>query len=247
MRHEHELVADQLLNIIREHSIKSVCDYGCADGAVLELLYQKAPSDVFFTGFDFFHDQNQMTKKNKDRLTFVDRKSEDFNMIRNEQNYDLVILMHTVSHFNTPVTEMKNVLKFLKSGSYIYIVEIAYDKKTPSEIASYFGVFLEELHQELSDDYLTRHYTKEQLVDLLALEDLDLVFCDTETYEAPKDETDKVTESLIKVYQDWHDSYNDANEVKKSFMSQMFKIEIELLKKYSYSASSRTKLLYKKK
>ena len=110
----------QIQKILSKHHNKNIAldflDVGCADGNLINFLSENYINSTF-TGIDISH---KLISKNKntDRKTFIATDYKKFTKIK---KYDVVIGLGIAGYASNTVTLIKDLLKFVKKGSFLIL------------------------------------------------------------------------------------------------------------------------------
>jgi 2-polyprenyl-3-methyl-5-hydroxy-6-metoxy-1,4-benzoquinol methylase len=97
------------------HNIKTIFDFGCGTGGVLN-AFKDGEKQLF--GSDYNEDRLNYGRSKQLNLYHADKDIDNINAIK----YDLVILSHVMEHFANPVIEINNLFDMITDEGYILIV-----------------------------------------------------------------------------------------------------------------------------
>ena len=107
-------IFEMLDPIMKKNDFKKVIEFGCGGGWNL-LPFQNNNYEV--VGYDYSTDLIKLGKEKHN----LNLKQGSFNEIKNERNYDVLILNHVVEHFTNIEENMNTLSKMLQPKGLIYI------------------------------------------------------------------------------------------------------------------------------
>jgi SAM-dependent methyltransferase len=161
---------DWLKTEIKENKM-SICDLGSGMGDGVKLLKDQFPL-TNVTGIDFSKYAIEKAKKTYTELNFINADIEEFN-----KNYDVIILSHTLEHFENP-TELLN--KMIKLADKYFIIVVPFKEEDlyrehlktfdynffPLNIANHELIHYKEIGREFYE--AGNYFAKEQILVIYA-------------------------------------------------------------------------------
>ena len=211
----------KVVEFVKKHKLKSLCDYGCGDGSGLERLADSLATDVSLIGIDYFSRfREDKRPKPSEKFELIDRDGEEYKTFLNKkESMDLVLSSYALHHYEYPVTELQAIASLLREGGYLYLWDFLFVREEPVEILQSTNSFLHEAGSALVGAYHRHHYTLEQAVDLIKGTPLVITDSGLEKIDIPEGETEEENREAIK-------------RIDKSVEAVGKNVEKELLKDY---------------
>jgi len=148
--------------LITENNVKTVLDYGCGKGHLLELLQSKNP-DVQFFGTDYFR-KYDIKLVNNNSIQFIDR--EDIDNSFSNHSFDLIVSTFALHHFQYPVSELQKIYAFLTNNGHFIMFDHQIVLDSHAKIVKTVSSLIGEIEGCLKKSYHRHHYTIEEAKDL---------------------------------------------------------------------------------
>lgn len=167
MSDSKELIVKQLIPLIEEHNCRTVCDYGCGDSELLQMLLANN-SSLQLTGIDYFEhaNENEINNAKAKGIHLIERASVEYKELCAEPVFDMIVSTFALHHFQYPVQELQSIAHLVKPGGLLAFFEHKHDPTTRAGINKAIISFISELQMSLSKGYHRHHYSLEEAKDL---------------------------------------------------------------------------------
>ena len=105
MAEMNNFILSKILPIITSNNYKTICDYGCGNGEILEKLQKEIPNLNLF-GIDYF-EKYKIKKPQNSIVKYVDRGNKKFPDLQKENKFDMIFSSFALHHFQYPVSEIQ--------------------------------------------------------------------------------------------------------------------------------------------
>ena len=148
--------------LITENNVKTVLDYGCGKGHLLELIQKENP-DIMLYGTDYFK-KNGIQPVNNPSIQFIDR--EDIDNSFSNHSFDLIVSTFALHHFQYPVSELQKIYAFLTNNGHFIMFDHQIVLDSHAKIVKTVSSLIGEIEGCLKKSYHRHHYTIEEAKDL---------------------------------------------------------------------------------
>ncbi len=159
-----ETLCKRILNVINEHGLRSVCDYGCGDGELLDYLKSENP-ELELYGIEYF--AKLKMEDESDNYTRIDRDGDAFQELVGSRKFDLVVSTHALHHFQYPVKELRMIAGMIRPGGFFDMFDHCFDRDSQPGYARSLSSLIGEVTSALRGMYHRHHYTLEEASDLM--------------------------------------------------------------------------------
>jgi len=100
MAGREDFLVPKIVELIKKYELKSICDYGCGNGTLLNKIKTVLPDLSNLTGVDYFNrfgDEYKFGEKTIG-IEFIDKESENFKELSKQKNFDLIISTFALHH-----------------------------------------------------------------------------------------------------------------------------------------------------
>lgn len=155
-----------------DRRILSVCDYGCGDAAFLRRNAEAYPSVSRWVGIDYFSRfPEALRPKSTQKVQMIERASNEFDdLIQRGQSgleqFDLVISMFSLHHFQYPIQEIMNQWSLVAPGGQLVTIDFSYENKSTAERIKNLAGFTDEIMLAFMGHHHRHHYTLQEASDL---------------------------------------------------------------------------------
>jgi ubiquinone/menaquinone biosynthesis C-methylase UbiE len=240
----YALLLKKLDKIIKDKSIKSICDYGCGSGELLFELKKLNPDLERVTGIDYFNKFQSRprpdTKEENKDLEFIDKDADDFKSL-NSFNFDLVFSTFSLHHWEFPVTELKSINSMLSDKGIIVTIDFAFDNRNDGETVKNLSCFIDQIFHARENNYHRHHYTLNQALDLFKSIDAHIIQARVFDYKETKKEKEKELSQSIernnKKMEDLKNNPENYSGIYYEIFSNLYGLEKKMLLKYGLDYS----------
>lgn len=235
-----EYLDQRLLKLIKTHSLKSICDYGCGNGDLLQRISKRVEADVSLTGIDYISLWPEEHRPvSNDRIAFIDREGNEFKkLIKERGKYDLIISSFALHHYQYPIKELNTIENLLAHGGCLFIADLNFDNDNDSQTVKNISSFIDETFSAFRKKYHRHHYTLEEAKDLLS--SVNLLICDA--HDAKVDIGNDIKEDTQHSIEHADRLLELNRQFKNPILEDFFKLTIDykkkILKKHKIDYSS---------
>lgn len=244
----HEVVTAKIFDFIKDHEIKSICDYGCGNGDLLKEIKTAIPDLSNITGIDYidkFSDEYKTGKK-IDGIKLINRESEGF-QVAIQDTFDLVVSTFALHHYQYPIHELQTMCGMVKKNGYILAIDHNCNNTTKAQIVKNVTAVFEELLNTAQKQYHRHHYTLKEAIDLFNGIDVDIAESyKIDYHETAEEQNENVDNSLMRNKKKIQ-SLAKAPEIYQEIFSDLFSLEDRLINKYRIEYNSLFYICAKKK
>ncbi len=229
-----EVIFAELCNFIKKHNVKTICDYGCGDGELLNKLITEYPETLSCVGVDCWNIYGDESPKPSDTksIQYLDNSIASFKNDMEEKGFDLVISTFALHHFKLPIGELRKIESFANTNGYIFLVDMM--TKYEDEFITTNILWLHDYaYLNLINEYHGVPYTKEQMKDLAGALDCDLVEIKEMDFDFTQEDEREFSDYFLenskkaiaenKTGPDDHGIINELFQNQKSFHVEMLK------------------------
>jgi ubiquinone/menaquinone biosynthesis C-methylase UbiE len=222
METRYDVIVERVLRLVESHGIRTICDYGCGNGSLLERIRDSAPALSRIVGVDRFSTmcaRHAPAKEGNRGIEFVDRDSNEFTLLSKSGAFDLVLSIFSLHHFHYPLAELATIKSMLSPTGHIFACEHDYEGETDGHRVKNFVFFIDEYLKAEQNDYHRHHYTMKQALDLFSTLGAQSIECERYSCEESEEEkTKRVNEHL------------GRNEMKPALLAGMDPVRASIFK-----------------
>ncbi len=203
-----EALYNRILDVINEHGLKSICDYGCGEGELLEYLKSKKP-ELELYGIDFF--AKYEIGEESDHYKRIDRESDEFETLPGSRKFDLVVSTFALHHFQFPVKELRTIAGMIRPGGFLDMFDHCFDREGEGAVARSLSSLIGEATSALRGMYHRHHYTLQEASDLILVmpgevvlqEEFRLEVSEEEQRESARKHNERTRRGIEKIKANW--------------------------------------------
>lgn len=164
----HDFILAKILPVIEQTGCRSICDYGCGDGELLEKLSEQH-SDLKLTGIDYFghFGDADPRKKKGSAVKYIDRERDEYQQLLDSSDFDLLLSTFALHHFQFPISELQALAAMARPGGQLIFVDYAFQNKNHAEITKNISSFIQEMSMSIRKFHHRHHYTLDEALDLM--------------------------------------------------------------------------------
>ncbi|MDI6739958.1 MAG: class I SAM-dependent methyltransferase [Candidatus Edwardsbacteria bacterium] len=229
-----------ILGSIRRTGAKTVCDYGCGEGALLKRLGQRTAHRLRLIGIDYFSARPKSEQpENSGNIVFIDRASSEYKRLAARGNaFDLIVSTFTLHHFKRPVEDLTNLKKLLKPRGTLFLADLAFKNNSDSQTAKNLCSFLSEEFHAFQGKYHRHHYTVDEARSLFDAAGFTIERAHSVTIDFPaserKEETAHAMENLGRMRSA---NRKSGNAVQRAYFNRRFEAMGKLVRRYGIDYS----------
>ncbi len=236
----YDFISQKILKIIEERDIKSVCDYGCGEGQLLKLLKKQIPQPISLTGIDYFskfRDEDRV-HKTTDGIHFVEKDSDEFKKLSDENKFDLIISTFALHHYQYPILELQTIYEMLTDNGIIYIIDLDFKNENKAQIVTNYFSFINEFLSSIKGRFHRHHYTLKEALDLLKGVKVNILYDYESKYDEKEKERRENSQDFLKRNERSINSLEKAPPIYRKIFSQLFRLKQELIEEFQIEFSS---------
>ena len=244
----YDIILKKINILIEKYTIKSICDYGCGTGGLIDQLAKKLNKPIKFTGIEFFTLYSEEKRpQNRKNIKFIDKASDAFKTLLScKDKYDLIITSFTLHHFKYPIAEIQTINKLLTKDGIIYLLDHSFVNETEENLVTNISSFTDEIIKSFIDQFHRHFYTLDEVLDLFKCINVKILESNNIKDSIQKIEIDKYTkhhlehiEKKIKFIK------NIDKTILRNYFEKLACIEKELVKKYKIDYSNYIEIIAK--
>ena len=165
----------RLSKMLKNPEIDSLCDYGCGDGKLLMRLAKDFPQKSFI-GIDTFSQWSpDKVPKEQKNVRFVDRFSESFDELAENERFHIISTVCTVHHFTLPIKELRLLEALLHpQRGKLLLIDFAFASDNEGERVKNLLSYTSEMASAFIGGHHRHHYKLDELKDLLSATTLEI-------------------------------------------------------------------------
>lgn len=192
----NKFILSKILPIITKNKCKTICDYGCGNGELLEKLQKENPN-LNLLGIDYFNKYKIEIPQNT-TVKYIDRGNNEFSNLQKDDKFDMIISTFALHHFQYPVSEIQLLSDLIKPNGFLIFIDFAFKNDSRSKITKNISSFIEEMGASIKGRYHRHHYTLAEAKDLLNAIPIEICEACEETNELSEDEKKENIEHKLK-------------------------------------------------
>ncbi len=164
----NNFILKKIIPVIEQTDCRTICDYGCGDGKLLEKL-NELNSDLELTGIDYFNRfcDNDPRKNDSPVAHYVDRESDEYQQLVDSSGFDLLLSTFALHHFQSPISELQAMVSMVKPGCQLIFIDYAFQNRNPAEVTKNISSFIQEMSMAIRKFHHRHHYTLDEALDLM--------------------------------------------------------------------------------
>jgi ubiquinone/menaquinone biosynthesis C-methylase UbiE len=189
--------------IIKEYSVRSVCDHGCGNGDLLRCLAERFPGHLELTGVDRFSTMCESHRPDEiPGVRLVDRDGVEYGQLSAEPGFDLVLSCFALHHYSLPVAELKGLSRMLRPGGRLFLADWLFGGQEPAQVVKDLLSLTEEAYAAVSGRYHRHHYTVPEAVELVEAAGFDSIDSSEERMKETEEDRRGYTEERVRMLRD---------------------------------------------
>ena len=240
MANAYDYLVEKISEIIDANSAKTICDYGCGNGQLLNKLSMRWENKVKLYGIDYFSAMPEETKLQVNhKIEYIDKNSSSFDkLIQKEKVFDLIISTFSLHHYQYPVSEMRTIHNLTSPEGYNVFMDINFHNNNDSQLITNIHTFNSEMFTAFLGKYHRHHYTLEEAIDLISSNDVSVVETlnrkfDTDIHECEEN----LTHAIKHIDKAICLSESFDSPILKNYFQMIFEYERKLINQYKLDYS----------
>lgn len=235
---ERELFSQKIGELVKEHAITSIVDYGCGEGELLKRIHETVSPGLTLFGIDYFSRfPEEKRPASEGALRFIDKDSDDFATFLAEQDCGLVITTWAFHHFEYPLKELKTMHSMLRKGGFVFLVDFHFSNESDAERVKNFFSFVDEAYLAFKGSYHRHHYTLKQAFDIIEATPFEVLSHELQALPSSEEENREVGDFFKEHMKKRISLIQESSEGQlfKEYFSQQYSQIIDLIDTIGYA------------
>ena len=192
MANPYAYLVEKIVELVDANSLKSICDYGCGKGELLNLLSNRLDKDVSLTGIDYFEHLSKNHRPVSDRIKYIDKNSKEIEVIiETDGKYDLVVSSFALHHYQYPIYELKSIYNLTTPSGYNLFLDTNFQNNNDAQMITNIHTFDSEIFTSFMGKYHRHHYTLDEAIDIISSNRVHIIEAKTKKFDFTHDEREK--------------------------------------------------------